>query len=155
MSWAKAALAAMYPRTREIGLGAADLDLDGFLKSMFVGVPFEPALAMRVAIWIVALAPLFAIGRFTTISTLSEIDRERVVARLLTSPLYAVRQLVLGLKAVGAMLYAAVPLVRERMLGTDRARPTELAPREGALLSLGLPRSRADEGVRRGTRPAA
>jgi len=67
-------------------------------------------------VWLVALAPLFVLGRFATIAGLTVADRERVVARLVVSKSYVVRSLVLILKTMGALLYAGDGAVRARML---------------------------------------
>jgi hypothetical protein len=78
-------------------------------------VPFKAAIGLRLAVWIVALAPLFVIGRLATIRGLAREDRERVISKLTYSPSYGIRQLVMILKTMGAMLYAAHPSVRARM----------------------------------------
>jgi hypothetical protein len=153
MSWAKAALGAMFPRVGMVRAGGAasgtwggvaDLDVDGFLAATFAGVPLEPALGLRLSVWIVAFAPLFAIGRWCTIRALPEDERERVVQKLLASPFYAVRQLVLGLKAIGAMLYVTAPAVRERMLAKG-----------GALVALRVAGREVKGSTHVGSRPAA
>jgi hypothetical protein len=109
------------------------MDLDGYLREVCSRVPLKAALGLRLGVWIVALAPLFVLGRFATILSLSKADRELVVGRLLASRTYAVRQLVFILKSIGAMLYAAHPSVRERML---RARRVAQKPKPLVALRL-------------------
>jgi hypothetical protein len=78
-------------------------------------LPFRAALGVRLAVWLVALAPLFILLRFATIARLTIEDRERVIATLVMSESYAMRSLVLVLKAMGALLYAADDGVRTRL----------------------------------------
>ena len=91
-------------------------ELDSFLREVCARVPLQAALGLRLAIWIAALAPLFVLRRFATIRSLSNADRETVITKLLASPSYAVRQLVMVLKTIGALLFAAHPSVRARMV---------------------------------------
>lgn len=114
--WATAALTAIFPGSDAEGLASIDaMDVSGFLRDVMRRVPFRSALGLRVAIWLAAFAPLFAIGRFTTIARLSPGDRERTIGRLVASRWYAVRSLVLILRTIGALLYAGDNRVRSRM----------------------------------------
>lgn len=65
--------------------------------------------ALWAAVW---LAPLL-IGRLPPISRLSPEDRERAMEALVSSRVYALRQLGLVLKAVASFCYGADPRVRE------------------------------------------
>ncbi len=127
-------------------IGICDLDLDAFLRGTFERVPREPALGLRVAIWIVAFAPIFVLHRASTIHGLTPSERERVVGALMVSRIYAVRQLVVALKAIGAMLYAAAPAVRARMVAPE--------PKKSGLTPLRLaavntqPAGKAQDGQR-------
>jgi hypothetical protein len=116
--WAAAALGAFFPEAHRgaLPVGVASLDVAGTLRELFGRVPIEPVLGLRLAIWIVGLAPFVVLGRFRTIASLSEDDRERVVGALIESRIYAVRQLLVALKAIGALLYCASPRVRNAML---------------------------------------
>ena len=133
MRWAKAAFSAIFPHKEggQMPIGICDLDLEEFLRATLVRVPLEPALGLRIAIWVVALAPIFVLRRVTTIHGLAPPDRERVVAALVASPIYAVRQLVIALKAIGAMLYAAAPAVRARMVMPKVSTPSLISLRVG------------------------
>jgi hypothetical protein len=114
--WAEAALGAIFPGSRDEGLAdILAMDVPGFLSRVMRTVPFQAALGLRVAIWLVALAPLFVLGRFATIARLALPERESVVARLVASQRYAVRSLVMILKTMGALLYAGDDGVRARM----------------------------------------
>jgi hypothetical protein len=124
LRWAEAAIGAIFPGSSESGLAdIRGMDLAGFLREVLVVVPFKPALGMRLAIWMCALAPLFVLGRFATLAGLGLPEREEVVARLVASRFYVVRGLVMVLKTMGALLYAGDGAVRARMLAPDRDRP--------------------------------
>jgi hypothetical protein len=112
LRWARDAFEAIFPGPD----GIRSLDVEGFLARMVRTAPLEPALGVRVAIWIVALAPLFVLRRVATIHDLSPEEREGLVVRLASNALYPVRQLVLLLKTVGALLYAGDATVRARLL---------------------------------------
>ena len=114
--WAEAAMGAIFPGSREEGLtDIRAMDVRGFLGRVVASVPSKVAFGLRLAVWIVALAPLFVLGRLATITSLAQADRERVVATLVMSRNYALRSLVMILKTMGALLYAADDSVRERL----------------------------------------
>ncbi|HZU84324.1 MAG TPA: hypothetical protein VE987_15450 [Polyangiaceae bacterium] len=115
--WAAAAMQAIFPGSREAGLADIQgMDVDGFLRELMTHLPFQAALGVRLAIWLVAVAPLFVIGRLATIAGVALEERERVLTALVASRVYAVRSLVLVLKTLGALLYAADERVRTRMM---------------------------------------
>jgi hypothetical protein len=111
LAWARDAFETIFPGPQ--GIGA--MDVEGYLTSTFAKIPLEPALGLRVAIWIVALSPLFVLGRFSTFHALGPSDREKVMSSLAVHRTYFVRQLVLALKAIGALLYAGDPRVSAQM----------------------------------------
>ncbi len=114
--WAQAALGAIFPGSREDGFAdIAGMDVNGYLADVMRSLPFKPALGLRAAIWLAALAPLFVIGRLATLPQLCQADRERVVAALFASPTYALRSLAMLLKTFGALLYAGDDRVRARL----------------------------------------
>ncbi len=115
--WAEAAMGAIFPGSREEGLtDIRAMDVRGYLARLVASVPAKAALGLRLAVWIVALAPLFVLGRLATITSLAQADRERVVAALVMSRNYALRSLVMILKTMGALLYAGDDAVRARMM---------------------------------------
>ena len=116
--WARAAFGAIFPKgaSERFPTGIADLDVEGFLVDIRSRAPLKAALGLRLAIWVCALAPLFVIGKLATIASLDEPSRETVMKRLLQSPNYAVRQLVIFLKTIGALLWASAPAVRAAMV---------------------------------------
>jgi len=134
--WAEAVMGAIFPGSAESGLGdIRAMDVRGFLRQLMRSVPFQAAFGLRAAVWLVALAPLFVLGRFATIVGLTVADRERVLASLVVSKSYVVRSLVLILKTMGALLYAGDGAVRARMLVP--------APAGGGLITLRAKRVQA------------
>ncbi len=116
VGWATAEFGTIFPGSDEQGVpGIATMDIAGFLAEVCRQVPLKAALGLRIAIWIVALAPLFILGRFVTFASLATPDREKVLDTLLASKSYPIRSLVMILKTMGALLYGADPVVRARM----------------------------------------
>jgi hypothetical protein len=137
--WAEAAMGAIFPGAPGDGFGdIRGMDLRGFLRQVVAIVPTQAAVGLRVAVWLCALAPLFVIGKLSTLSGLAEADRERVVVRLAASRLYAIRSLVLILKTIGALLYAGDDAVRARMNA-----PRALAQQGTGLVTLHAKRVQA------------
>lgn len=121
MTWAVASMGAIFPGSSADGFADIQaMDLRGFLAQLLVVVPFQAAVGVRAAVWLVALAPLFVLGRLRTIAGLAPADRERVVLALVANRAYVVRSLVLILKTMGALLYAGDDGVRARMLVPSR-----------------------------------
>ncbi|HEY8042203.1 MAG TPA: hypothetical protein VIF15_20510 [Polyangiaceae bacterium] len=123
--WAEAEMGVIFPGSSDEGLAdIGKLGVGAFLQEVMGAVPFKAALGLRLAIWLVALAPLFLLGRLATITGLRLPDRETVVNRLVASRSYAVRSLVLILKTMGALLYAGDVSVRARMNLPPPRRPS-------------------------------
>jgi hypothetical protein len=114
-AWTDAAFDAIFPDGTALPHGIARLGPADYFDDLLREVPLEQSLGLRVALWIVGLAPLFTIGRFGTIASIDAASRGRVLEALVTSPRYAVRQLTLGLKAMAAMLVVQSPAVRAAM----------------------------------------
>jgi hypothetical protein len=116
-AWAEAEMQAIFPGSADEGLtDICAMDVRGFVTQTMRYMPFQAALGFRLAVWIVALAPLLFLRRLVTIGGLTVADREKVVARLLANKVYAIRSLVLILKTIGALLYAGHDVVRARMM---------------------------------------
>lgn len=114
--WAVAAMQAIFPGSSDLGLSdIRTMDVDGFLCELMSLLPARAAFGVRLAVWLVAFAPLWVLNRFATIVQLTAGDRERVLIGLLSSPSYPVRSLALVLKALGALLYAADDRVRSQL----------------------------------------
>ena len=131
--WAHATLDTLFPGPDRgaLPLGIAQMDVDGFLDNTLREVPFEAALGLRAAFWVIALAPLFAIGKFATIASLSPADRLRVVRAISSSHVYLIRSMVTMVKAVSSLFYC----------GDRRVRPSmfKVAAAQEAVVRLRLP----------------
>lgn len=121
-TWAEAAMGAIFPGSTAEGLAdIRAMDLNGFLTQVMRTVPLQAAFGLRLAVWIVALAPIFIVGRLVTIARLDQAGREKVIGTLLAHRSYALRSLVMILKTIGALLYAGDDGVRARM---NRPKPS-------------------------------
>ncbi|MEO6419853.1 MAG: hypothetical protein ABIP39_10625 [Polyangiaceae bacterium] len=135
--WARGAFGAIFPANELTGIGICDLDVETFLMEVRSATTFKSALGVRAAIWIVAFAPLFVLGKLRTISGLDQASREVVVGALMASPIYFVRQLTMLLKAIGAILYAGAPAVRKIMVPVRATAFRESGTRPLVTLGLG------------------
>lgn len=126
LAWTDAALDAFFPEGTALPHGIRDVAPARSFDDLLAETPLEQSLGMRIALWIVALAPLFTIRRLGTIASIGEDDRRRVLERLVASPVYAVRQLVIGLKAMASLLYLRSPAVRASMITPVRGASGEL-----------------------------
>jgi hypothetical protein len=117
--WAHATLDTLFPGPDRgaLPLGIDDMDVDGFLDETFQRVPFEAALGLRLAFCVIALAPLFVLQKFATISSLHPADRLRLVSKIGASPVYVLRSLVMMVKAIGALFYCGDARVRPSIVG--------------------------------------
>lgn len=114
--WARAVFGAVFAAPPELAADIPDPgDAGEFMDVALARAPLEPALGIRLTLWICALAPLFVLRRFATISSLELSDRVVVLDALGKNRIYAVRQLVLGMKAMLALHFAKDARVRERL----------------------------------------
>ncbi len=116
---ARAAFGTIFPGADRgtLPLGICDMDLDGYLDRTLSSIPFEPSIGLRLAIWVVALAPIFVLKRFATIASLGVEDRERVISAIYASPYYVVRSAAIALKAIGSLFYCGDARVRPSIVG--------------------------------------
>ncbi len=108
----------MFPGSREEGFADIEgMDVRGFLAGVMRTLPFKAALGFRVAVWMVALAPVVVLRRAVPRSRGSAVpDREQVVDDpVRDSGSYSVRSLVMLLKTFGALLYAGDDRIRARL----------------------------------------
>jgi hypothetical protein len=116
--WGRAAFSGMYPAGAHPRIqGDIDtMDVPAYLDELWDILPLKPAMGVRVTLWILGLAPIFVLGRFATLWQLGATEREQTVVKLLASPTYVVRQLVLLMKALAALLFLSSPSVRDQIL---------------------------------------
>ena len=119
-SWTDAAFDAIYPDGTALGPGVGSMHPARFFDDTLREVPLEQSVGLRLALWIVALAPIFTIAKLGTIASIAPGERTRVLERLLGSPVYAVRQLVMALKAMATLLYSQSAAVRAAMTTPHR-----------------------------------
>lgn len=132
-AWADAAFDAIYPEPPSSTDGAASkrhlvhgirrMHPAQFLDETIAEAPLEPAIGLRLALWLVALSPIFLLRTFGTIASVRGDVRVRAIELLLASRIYAVRQLTLSLKALATMLYARSPAIHVQMLSSTRNTP--------------------------------
>jgi len=127
LAWATAVFEAVFPERTALPHGIARMNPARFLADVVASSPLEQSIGLRLTLWIVALAPLWLLRRPTTIADIRPDERQRVLERLLASPVYAIRQLVVAFKALGSLLYAQSPEARAWMT-TPRGRPERLVP---------------------------
>lgn len=145
-AWTDAAFDAIYPEGTPLGPGVRSMHPARFFDDLLHDVPLEQSVGLRLALWIVALAPLFTVAKLGTIASIAPVDRARVLERLLASPSYVVRQLALSLKAMATLLYARsddvrIAMTTPRHLVTLR---TGMRPARGARDAEGAHHDRPD-----------
>lgn len=119
--WARAALHAFAP-AGSMGLapGPNEVDFLACMRRMMRRSTPLAAVGLRLAVWLVAWAPLWLWGRFTTIRGLAGPRRSELLAQLLGHPSYVVRELTALLKLAASFAFLGTPSVRARS-GYDRA----------------------------------
>lgn len=110
--------------------GLASLGPGAFLSDTLSAVPLEPALGLRLALYFCVLGPILLLRAPKTLLGLPVVERSLIVSQLLRSRVYAVRQLVMALKAVLALRYAQDPAVRAAMVAPRVAAPSSLLRRK-------------------------
>jgi hypothetical protein len=132
--WAHAILDTIFPGPERgaLPLGIESMDVDGFLDDTLAGIPFEASVGLRLAFWVIALAPLFILRKAATIASLGADDRLKVLAAINASPVYALRSTVMMVKAIGALFYCGDRRVRTKIVAVAPS-VVLLRPRRGAL----------------------
>ncbi len=113
----QAAATAIFPANAhpELTVGAEDLDVRGYFEGLLERSSARVATGLRLAILFCAFSPIFILGKFSMLASLSLADRQEAVTGLLASRIYAVRQLVLLLKVHVAMLLGGHDVARAIM----------------------------------------
>ncbi|HKU42639.1 MAG TPA: hypothetical protein VJR89_30985 [Polyangiales bacterium] len=131
-SWVVDVLAAFAPSSLDVrALAPRDGEVD-YLRTwrrMLQGATPLARLGMRVALCMVALAPLWLLGRFATFSKLARSERTEVLSRLLRHTSHFVRELALLLKFSAAVALLGTPSVRARS-GYDNVQPPASVERD-------------------------
>jgi hypothetical protein len=114
----EAAARAVFPKNAhpELTTGAEDLDVRGYFQNVIGRSNLRIAAALRLTILFCAFGPLLAERRFETLASQTDEQREETMKQVISSPIYAVRQLVLLLKVHLAMIVGADPVARRVML---------------------------------------
>lgn len=115
--WARAALTGIFAE-REHGVRVPfdRLDIEGTLDETIAFIPWRSGMGLRIAIWMIALSPLWLALRFATIASVALQEREKLLARLIYHRFYLVRQLALLFKAFGAIWVFRDSQLREDVL---------------------------------------
>lgn len=113
--WATTALTGIYAQ-REDGVRVSFEHVDASLDETMRVVPWRSGMGLRIAIWMVALSPIWLLMRLGTIASVSAADRGAALARLIYHRNYFVRQLALLFKAFGALWVFRDPVLREAVV---------------------------------------
>ncbi len=113
--WAHAGLSAIYPE-RAHGVRVTFDHVDASLDETMLVVPWRSGMGLRIAIWMVALSPIWLLMRLGTIASVRAVDRQRALGRLISHRNYFVRQLALLFKAFGALWVFRDVKLREAVL---------------------------------------
>jgi hypothetical protein len=143
-SWAIEVLEAFAPSARDTaqsdaGLAPREGEVD-YLRAyrrMHAGSTPLAALGLRFALWMVALAPIWLLGRLITFSELARAERTELLSRLLRHTSLVVRELALLLKLTAAIALLGTPSVRERS-GYDKPQAAAAVARDTARRALPL-----------------
>ncbi len=92
--------------------GAIDF-LDTF-EGMLARARLQVRIGLRLALWLAALSPLWALHRLRSFAALSLPERQSLLARLLEHRVYAVREAALLLKLVACLALFANDALRAR-----------------------------------------
>ncbi|MCS6914944.1 MAG: hypothetical protein RMK29_11470 [Myxococcales bacterium] len=120
--WAAEVGAALLP-PETLGGIRRELDLGAALGERIRRGGRALALGLRLALWLVWLAPLWRQGRPLTFGALSPAEREALLEALLDSPIYAVRELVMLLKMFFCLAFLGDVEVLRRLGCYDLAGP--------------------------------
>lgn len=120
--WLLTILAAIYPSGADerLPVGVTDVPARSFVDELWQHAPGETLLGVRLATWVLTFAPLWTLGRPTTFARLGDADRVRVLERVASSRVYALRELAEMLKMLGAFPYAGHEAV-QRAIGMPPA----------------------------------
>lgn len=113
--WASVVLSAFAPPS-EVGLSPlpGEVDYAGAFRRLVRGSTALAACGLVAAVWLVALAPVWMLGRMMTFAQLDPSQRAVLLGQLLRHRVFAVRELTLLLKLGAALALLGAPSVRAR-----------------------------------------
>ena len=125
--WAHAILSSFAPESGP-GLAprASDIEYVGTFVGLYDSARLIARVGIRLGLWLVALAPVWLLGRARTMARLTLQQRQAVLARLLEHRAYPVREAAFLLKLCACLALFANEDVRARS-GYDRPE-SELVP---------------------------
>jgi len=115
--WCGAVMDAVIPpgSSDVLPLGAGDTGCVQQCEDMLLRLPFAGAFGLRVSLWTVYLLPLFVLGRFKTLSGLTEQEREEYLEKIYKHRIYLVRQSLILVKSVVCLSYCGDDRVQESL----------------------------------------
>jgi hypothetical protein len=113
--WAVAVMEGFAPAgNRGLSPEPGEIDYLGSLLAMARASTPLARTGLRLALWLTALAPLWMLGRFRSVVTLSANERAALLERLMAHPLYLLRELGIYLKLATCMALFARRSLRDR-----------------------------------------
>jgi len=109
-----------------LNVAPGEVDYLGAFSRMRRGSTALAAFGLRIALWMVILAPLWLLGRIGTFSALAVRERTELLAHLLSHRSFVVRELALLLKLTAAMALLGTASVRARTQYDDTRAPVLL-----------------------------
>lgn len=116
--WCEALLAALVPGDERLP-GLSELDLDAFWERYGASAPPMLRFGLRASVDLLALSPPLLLGRARTVAGLSPDEREELLERALSSPVFLIRQLATTVKLIGLMAYLRDPRARATVGGAS------------------------------------
>lgn len=112
--WCEALLSALVPGDGRLP-ALSELDLDAFWARYGAAAPPMLRFGLRASVDLLALSPPLLLGRARTVAGLSPEEREELLERALSSPVFLIRQLATTVKLIGLMAYLRDPVARARV----------------------------------------
>ena len=114
-TWAEAVLTSFVVEgSPGLNVKNGEVDYLSTMHRMRAGGTALAAFGVRAAVWMVATAPLWLLGRFVMFGTLGRAERTELLCRLLNHKSFAVRELTLLLKLTAAIALLGTASVRAR-----------------------------------------
>ncbi|MDP7113793.1 MAG: hypothetical protein QGH45_17625 [Myxococcota bacterium] len=124
--WLRAMVRASLPATPALDAGEDDTaTLEHGLDQLRSAMPWIQGVALRFAVWLVCLLGPLGLRKLPPFTRLSAHDRDRALARLGASDLFVVREMVVLIKLVAALVRELSPSFR-LALGWGGGRPVRI-----------------------------